>query len=140
MVHLFRAEASTLIIHNCAEKFHLLVALTPLGRVYRIFRGLDIRTDVGHREALVLLTGALRTLPQVLLHLVERHLPAAVDAYILPRTDFLSGFCFLGQFDHQTLIWMWKLYMTFDSSSQTVQNVKRGPKKSEFTPEPGPKL
>jgi len=86
------------------KKLRLQVALAPLGRVHCIFRGLDVRTDVGHREALILFTGTLGTLPQVLFHLIERHLPAAVDAYILPRTDFLSGFCFLGQFDHQIQI------------------------------------
>ena len=111
-------------VHNCAEKLCLLVALAPLRGIHCVFRRLDIRTDVVHREALVLFTGALRTLPQVLLRLIERHLPAAVDADILAWTDFLSGFCFLGQFDHQTQIWMCELFMTFDSCIQTVQNVE----------------
>jgi len=69
-----------------------------------------------HRETLVLFTGTLRTLPQVLLGFIECHLPAAVYADVLSRTDFLSGFCLFGQFDHQFQIWMGKLFITFDSS------------------------
>ena len=55
-----------------------------------------------HREALVLLTGTLRTLPEILFGLIESHLPTAIDADVLTRTDFLSGFCFLCQFNHLT--------------------------------------
>lgn len=114
--------------HNHKKNYALQVTLTPLRGVHRIFWGLYVRTDMVHREALILFTSALRTLPEILLGLVKRHLPAAVDADILAGTDFLSGFCFLGQFDHQIQIWKGKLFMTFDSSNQTLQNVKIRPK------------
>jgi hypothetical protein len=106
------------------KKLCLLVALAPLWGVHRVFRSLYVRTYVMHRETLILFTGALGTLPQVLFRLIERHLPAAVDADILARTDLLAGFCFLGQFDHQLQIWKGKLFMTFDVSSQMVYSVK----------------
>jgi hypothetical protein len=78
-----------------------LVALSPLRRVHRILRSLDVRSDVCHRETLVLFTGAVRTLPEVLLDLVKSHFPPAVDTDILSWTDLLSGFCCVSQFNHQ---------------------------------------
>jgi hypothetical protein len=116
----FRRDETTPLFHNDAEKVCSLVALAPLWGVRRVFRGLDVRTDMMHREALILFTGTLRTLPQVLLRFIERHLPAAVYADVLSRTDFLSGFNLFGQFDHQFQIWMGKLFITFDSSNISV--------------------
>jgi len=103
VVLLFRVDGHALYTHNRVEKLCLLVTLAPLWGVHRIFRGLDIRTDVVHREALILFTGTLGTFPQILLGLIECHLPTAIDAYVLARTDLLSGFCFLGQFNHQRI-------------------------------------
>jgi hypothetical protein len=103
----------------------LLVALSPLRRVHRILRSLDVRADVGHRETLVLLTGTLWTLSKVLLGLIEGHFPPAVDTDVLSWTDLLSGFCYVSQFDHQRELWLWKLYMTFDSSIKITQNRKK---------------
>lgn len=83
-------------MQNCS----LLVALAPLGGIYHIIWSLDIWTNMGHRDALILFTGALRALPQILLHIVKRHLPTTIDADVLTRTNFLSNFCFLCQFNH----------------------------------------
>lgn len=84
----------------------LLVALATFRRVHRIFWSFDIRADVGHRETLVLFTGTLRTFPEVLLCCIEFHLLSAIDADILSGAYFLSGFGFLGQFDHHVQLWL----------------------------------
>jgi hypothetical protein len=47
----------------------LQVAFAAFWRVLYIFRGFDIRADMGHRKALVLLARALRTLPEVLFNI-----------------------------------------------------------------------
>lgn len=80
----------------------LQVALSALGRVNRIFRGLDVRTDVGHREALVFFTGARRAFSEVLLHGIECQLSSAVQADIFAGANFLPGFYLLCQVYHQT--------------------------------------
>ena len=67
VVPLFRADENCPSFHNGKRKLGLLVALAPLWGVHRVFRGFYIRTNVVHREALILFTGALRTLSQVLL-------------------------------------------------------------------------
>lgn len=85
----------------------LLVALATFRWVPRILRSLDVRTDVGHRETLVLFTGALRTFPEVLLSCIEFHFLSTVDADIPSGAYLLSGFCFLGQFNHQIQLWLW---------------------------------
>jgi len=103
----------------------LLVALSPLRRVLRILRRLYIRSDVCHGETLILFTGTLGTLPEILFGPVKGHFPPAVDADILPWTDLLSGLCCVSQFDHQREIWSGKLYITFDSSQITPQNRKK---------------
>ena len=79
----------------------LLVALSPLWRVLRILRRLDVRADVCHGETLILFTGTLGTFPEILFGLVKRHFPPTVDTDILSWTDFLSGLCCVSQFDHQ---------------------------------------
>jgi hypothetical protein len=82
-----------------------LVALSPLRRIHRIIRSFDIRSDVCHRETLILFTGTLGTLPEVLLGLIKGHFPPAVDTDVLSWTDLLSGFCCVSQFDHQRELW-----------------------------------
>src|SRR5208337_3319599 len=76
----------------------------PSGRVLGIFRSLDIRPDMGHRETLVLLAGAGRAFTEILLALVECKLLATVDTHVFSRPDFLAcriRFLF-GQIHHQT--------------------------------------
>jgi len=91
---------------NGTKNEGLLVAFTTLRRVHRILRSLDVWTDVVHWETLVLFTGALRTFPEVLLRCIEFHLLSTVDADILSGAYLLSGFCYLGQFDHQIQLLM----------------------------------
>ena len=82
----------------------LEVTFPAFGRVLCILRSLDVRADVGHREALVLFACAGRTLPEILLTLVKGVFLSAVEAHVLSRADFLScgvGLLF-GQSNHQT--------------------------------------
>jgi len=80
------------------------VALTAFWRILCICRCLYVRTDMGHREALVLFAGAGGTFPEVLFALVECEFLATVDAYIFSGSDFLSCVVRLifGQTIHQT--------------------------------------
>jgi len=93
----------------------LQVALSTLRRVLYIFRCLDVRADVGHREAQVMLTGTMRALPEILLDCIKYHFLSAVQADELSRAYLVAGFRFLGQFYHQTQLWLGKLYITFVS-------------------------
>ena len=70
----------------------------------RVLWCLHVRTNVGHRETLVLLTRAGRTLTEVLLALVELVLPSAIDTDIFARADFFSRLITLlfGQNLHQS--------------------------------------
>ena len=56
----------------------LYVALAAFWRVLDIVRSLDVRADVGHREALVFFTGAGRTFSQILFTLVESKFLSAI--------------------------------------------------------------
>jgi len=67
------------------------VAFTPFGRVFDILRGLDVRADMRHREALVLFAGTGRAFAQVLLALVKHKLFSTVNANIFARANFLAG-------------------------------------------------
>jgi|GEM_PF-4935668 len=69
------------------KKIVLLVTLATLWWVLRIFRSFYIRPDVSHRETLVLLTCACRTLAEVLFTLVKFIFLPAIEAYIFPRAD-----------------------------------------------------
>ena len=46
---------------------------------------------MGHREALVLLAGAVRTFPEILLALVQLIFATAIKADIFSRTDLFSS-------------------------------------------------
>jgi len=75
----------------------LHVAFAAFWRVLGIIRRLDIRPDMGHREALVLFTGAGRAFSEVLLALVESQFLSTVNTHIFAGADFLScvvGFLF----------------------------------------------
>jgi hypothetical protein len=90
--------------YACGKNKELLEALAAFGRVFCIFRRLDVRADVSHRETLVLCTGAGRAFPEILLALVEGQFFSAVNADIFARPDGLAcavGFLF-GQTKHQT--------------------------------------
>jgi hypothetical protein len=80
------------------------VTLAAFWRVLYIFRSLDVRADMGHREALVLFAGAGRTFPEVLFALVECKFLSAIYADILAGPDFLSCSVrrIFGQIIHQT--------------------------------------
>ncbi len=67
-----------------------LVALSTFRGVHHIFGGLDIRSDVVHREALVFLAGTGRTLPQVLFCSIQRVFLATVNANVLSRSDLVA--------------------------------------------------
>ena len=67
------------------------VALAAFGRVFDILRGLDVRPDVRHGEALVLFAGTGRAFAEILLARIKRHLFSAVDTDIFTGTDFLAG-------------------------------------------------
>jgi hypothetical protein len=60
------------------KNIKLNVALTAFWRVLYVIRSLDVRADVGHREALVLFTGAGGTFSEVLFALVECEFLSAV--------------------------------------------------------------
>ena len=82
-------------IHTCRtvpekKNVKLDVAFSAFWRVLDIIRGLDIRTDVRHREALVLFTGTGRAFPEILFALVESEFLSAIDADIFAGPDFLS--------------------------------------------------
>ena len=81
----------------------LLEALPAFWRVLCIFRGLDIRPDVCHRETLVFGTGTGRALPEVLLALVESKFLSAVNTDIFARAHFLpcTESLLFGQMYHQ---------------------------------------
>jgi hypothetical protein len=64
-------EITLLFLSREKKNMKLNVALTALWRVLDIFGGLDVRSDMCHREALVLFTGAGRTFSEVLFALVE---------------------------------------------------------------------
>ena len=81
--------------------------------MYHIFSGLDIRPDVGHRETLILFTGALRALSEILLNGIELHLSSAVNTDIFARAHFLPGLSLLCQVNHQLGIWLQRLFMAF---------------------------
>jgi hypothetical protein len=85
------APRSHTAVHIPEKKnIKLNVAFSAFWRVLDIFRGLDIRADVCHREALVLFAGTGRTFPEILFALVECEFLTAIDADIFAGPDFLS--------------------------------------------------
>jgi hypothetical protein len=56
----------------------LQVAFAAFWRVLYIFRGFDIRADMGHRKALVLRTRARGTFSEVLFALIECEFLSAI--------------------------------------------------------------
>jgi hypothetical protein len=72
------------------KNVELQVAFAAFWRVFRIFRGLDIRSDMSHREALVLFAGTGRAFAQILFALVKGQLFSAVNTHIFAGADFLS--------------------------------------------------
>ena len=64
--------------------------VAPFRRVLCVLRGLHIGPDVSNRETLILLTGTVGTLPEVLLALVKLVFTTAIEADIFSRADFLS--------------------------------------------------
>lgn len=72
------------------KNVRLYVAFAAFWRVLDIIRGLDIRANVGHWEALVLFAGTGGTFPEILFALVECEFFSAIDADIFAGPDFLS--------------------------------------------------
>ena len=79
----------------------------------RIFRGFYIRPDMCHRETLVFFTCTVWAFSEILLDCIEFEFTSAIEADILPRTDFLSSFYFFSQFYHQMVTLSHRLYITF---------------------------
>ncbi len=79
----------------------------------RVFRGFYIRPDMCHRETLVFFTRTVWAFSEILLYCVEFEFASAIDADILPRTDFLSSSYFFNQFYHQMVILSHRLFITF---------------------------
>lgn len=79
----------------------------------RVFRGFYIRPDMCHRETLVFFTRTVRAFSEILLYCVEFEFASAIDADILPRTDFLSSSYFFSQFYHQIVSLSHRLFITF---------------------------
>jgi hypothetical protein len=69
---------------------------------------------MGHREALVLFTGAGRTFSQVLFTLVKGQFLSAIETYVLSRADFLSCTITLlfGQIETPKLSFTSKIFMS----------------------------